>query len=282
MKFTLSNTIAALFLVLGIFLSAGTPVHAQTPIKSGQTLTLPNQLYYAGLTFAEPLTYETNKQVIFKQETLTFSIPHKIAITPAKSNNETLVILPTTAPTTLSVLPSQAPPSAFKTDEDEEPTPTPIKSGQSPAKSEAQKTVAGVSTTPTAAPTAATAVVSTNTSTGGGLDAEKLFNMSNAYRQARGLAPFQKDERSCSLAASRAPEVNAEVAGGHMHSGLKARALPYWNTENIITMRTEEEAFNWWVNDKIHHDAIVGNYTYSCVACAGNACAQEFTNFQPK
>lgn len=116
----------------------------------------------------------------------------------------------------------------------------------------------------------------------GGLDAEKLFSMSNEYRAARGLPPFQKDERSCSLAASRAPEVAGEVASGALHSGLHARNLPYWNTENIISMRSEEEAFNWWINDKIHHDAIVGNFTYSCVACSGGNCAQEFTNYQPK
>lgn len=116
----------------------------------------------------------------------------------------------------------------------------------------------------------------------GGLDAEKLFSMSNEYRAARGLPPFQKDERSCSLAASRAPEVAGEVASGALHSGLHARNLPYWNTENIISMRSEEEAFNWWINDKIHHDAIVGNFTYSCVACSGGNCAQEFTNYQAK
>jgi uncharacterized protein YkwD len=116
----------------------------------------------------------------------------------------------------------------------------------------------------------------------GGLGAEKLFSMSNDYRAARGLPAFQKDERSCSLAASRAPEVAGEVASGALHSGLHARALPYWNTENIISMRSEEEAFNWWINDKIHHDAIVGNFTYSCVACSGGNCAQEFTNYQAK
>jgi uncharacterized protein YkwD len=106
--------------------------------------------------------------------------------------------------------------------------------------------------------------------------------MSNEYRAARGLPPFQKDERTCSLAASRAPEVAGEVASGARHAGLAARALPYWNTENIISMNSEEAAFNWWINDKIHHDAIVGNFTYSCVACVGGNCAQEFTNYQPK
>ncbi|MBI1862665.1 hypothetical protein HYS00_00940 [Candidatus Microgenomates bacterium] len=116
----------------------------------------------------------------------------------------------------------------------------------------------------------------------GGLNADKLFDMSNAHRQSIGLPAFQKDDRSCQLAASRAPEINGEVASGTMHSGLRARNLPYWNSENIITMGSEEGAFNWWIHDQIHKEAIEGNYTYSCVACSGNACAQEFTNFQAK
>jgi uncharacterized protein YkwD len=133
---------------------------------------------------------------------------------------------------------------------------------------------------PTLAPTTpATAPIQLSN---GGLNADTLFDMSNSYRASQGLPAFQKDDRVCALAASRAPEVGAEIAEGHMHSGLRARNLPYRNSENIISYRTEEGAFNWWVNDKIHHDQLVGNYTYSCVACSGHACAQEFTNFQPK
>lgn len=154
-------------------------------------------------------------------------------------------------------------------------TPTPTtkpKSTASPTPTNATE----VSVTPTIKPEVS------SLSTVGGLDADKLFTMSNDYRKARGLAPFQKDDKTCALAASRAPEVSGEVAAGTLHSGLKARSLDYWNTENIIAMSTEESAFNWWINDKIHHDAIVGNFKYSCVACHGNSCAQEFTNYQPK
>lgn len=116
----------------------------------------------------------------------------------------------------------------------------------------------------------------------GGLNADVLFDMSNKYRADQGLAAFTKDDRACALAASRAPEIGEEIANGHMHSGLRARNLPYWNSENIISMRSEAAAFNWWINDKIHHDQIVGDYKYSCVACDGNNCAQEFTNFVNK
>jgi uncharacterized protein YkwD len=150
-------------------------------------------------------------------------------------------------------------------------TPTPTKSS-TPTPTETPKD--SPITPPPAAPQ--------STANPGGLDSEKLFSMSNDYRAARGLPALQKDERSCSLAASRAPEIAGEVASGALHAGLASRALPYWNTENIISMSSEEEAFNWWVNDPIHHQAIVGNFTYSCVACVGNNCAQEFTNYQAK
>lgn len=141
--------------------------------------------------------------------------------------------------------------------------------------------------TPTTIPTGAQANVTAQATTtvqlsNGGLNADVLFEMSNSYRQSQGLAPFQKDARACELAAARAPEIAAEIANGNMHAGMYGRGLPYWNTENIISMGSEAAAFNWWINDGIHHAAIVGNYTYSCVACQGNNCAQEFTNFQPK
>ncbi len=159
-------------------------------------------------------------------------------------------------------------------------TPQPTKKVSEP-KTEATPTK---TPTPTQTPSPTSTQQTTNQTmkNTGGLDPEKLFAMSNAYRKERGLPEFQKDDKTCSLAASRAPEISAEIASGDMHSGLRARNLDYWNTENIISMRTEESAFNWWVNDKIHHDAIVGNFTYSCVACSGNSCAQEFTNYQPK
>lgn len=138
-------------------------------------------------------------------------------------------------------------------------------------------------TTPTPQQTTSVAsVTATIQVTGGGLNAETLFTMSNTHRISKGLPPFQKDARACELATARAPEIGAEIANGNMHAGMYGRNLPYWNTENIISMGSEESAFNWWINDGIHREAIEGNYTYSCVACTGNNCAQEFTNFQSK
>lgn len=135
------------------------------------------------------------------------------------------------------------------------------------------------SPTPKSTPTT---ITYSGTTPPGSLDADKIFSLVNNYRTSINLPAFQKDDRSCSLAASRAPEINHEIAISHMHIGLKNRNLNYWNTENIISMNSEQAAFNWWMNDKIHHDAIVGNYKYSCVACYKNACAEEFTNFESK
>ncbi|HRN96109.1 MAG TPA: CAP domain-containing protein [Candidatus Levybacteria bacterium] len=187
----------------------------------------------------------------------------------------------------LPILSSDVGETLPKKEVSEKKSPTKSPDTTTPTSKESQKTTPTPSaspspepetTTPTQQPVQAVGQM-TNT---GGLDPEKLFSMSNEYRKSKGLPEFKKDEKTCALAQSRAPEVAAEVTSGDMHKGLRDRNLDYWNTENIISMRTEESAFNWWVNDKIHHDAIVGNFTYSCVACSGNSCAQEFTNYQPK
>jgi len=134
---------------------------------------------------------------------------------------------------------------------------------------------------PTPTPTTSSSPLTTS-SNPGGLNAYIIWSMVNAHRTGMGLPAFQQDPRSCSLAQARAPEILGEIESGHMHAGMYGRNLPYWNTENIITMNSEAGAVNWWLGDDIHRRQIEGNFTYSCVACSGHACAQEFTNFQPK
>ena len=95
--------------------------------------------------------------------------------------------------------------------------------------------------------------------------------------------PFEKDERICSVAASRGPELYNEIMVTHtMHAGFYARNLPYWATENVIYMRTEQEAFAWWMGSPIHRASILGEYTYACGVCVGHACNMIFTNFTAK
>ncbi len=219
-------------------------------------------------TTTEPITplakTKDTPQVLAAQTTAAIdptSVPEKLA-NPTPTIYVSALAEPKTLP---SITPTQAPTNAKKSAV----TPTPLPTDKDLP-------------TPTKAPLTPPAAAPQSTANPGGLDAEKLFSMANDYRAARGLPALQKNDQVCSLAASRAPEVAGEVASGNLHAGLNSRALSYWNTENIISMSTEESAFNWWVNDPIHHAAIVGNFTYSCVSCVGNNCAQEFTNFQPK
>lgn len=246
-------------LVIGVLCLLPQSTHAQT-------LTITQPFKHEGLTFSSPLSFDHPTQLI-KPVTLEFGILDKIAIQPENTNSDNMEIIVTPTPTVTSL------PRFIQTAiADEKSTPT-----LSPDPTRTPTPL------PTAIPTPSPqATIVTSPSNPGGLNADILFQMVNTYRANKGLPAFQKDEKTCSLASSRAPEISEEIANNRMHSGLRDRNLPYWNTENIISMRNETEAFNWWINDQIHKDAIESNNTFSCTACFGNSCAQEFTNYQPK
>lgn len=116
----------------------------------------------------------------------------------------------------------------------------------------------------------------------GSLDAEILFSLVNQTRAASGLPAFQKHPDVCSVAYSRAPELDNEIYGNsYMHAGFQARNLPFRATENMISQQTEQEALNWWMNSPIHRSAIMGGTTYACTACQGKSCAMIFSNLEP-
>lgn len=132
--------------------------------------------------------------------------------------------------------------------------------------------------TPPSTPTSTPAPVSSNS-----LNADTMFSLINAHRQSMGLPAFEKEEKLCQLAASRAPELYDEIfVTGKVHAGFDARNLPYWITENMVSRPTEQEGFNWWLSSSLHRRAIEGNFKYSCGACSGNSCAQLFTSYDPK
>lgn len=115
------------------------------------------------------------------------------------------------------------------------------------------------------------------------LNSEILFALINNHRQSIGKTPFEKDERLCSLARERGPELYDEIFVTHnVHAGLERRNLPYWITENMAHYPTEEQVFNWWMGSTIHRRAIEGDYKYSCGECYGKSCAQLFTSFIAK
>lgn len=126
--------------------------------------------------------------------------------------------------------------------------------------------------TPTAAPV---------TDTTSGLNADLIFDMVNAERAKAGLPAFAKDTAVCAIAAARGPELAGEVATGNLHAGLYNKNRGFYVTENMIYGNSEAFALNWWLNSPIHRSQIFGNFTYSCVVCVGNACAQIFTNYSP-
>lgn len=119
------------------------------------------------------------------------------------------------------------------------------------------------------------------TNSGSGLNADLLFDMVNQHRTQKGLPTFTKSPDLCSVAQSRAPELNHEInGGGGMHAGMRKRqaSLSYRVNENIISNRNESSALKWWLNSSVHRKAIEGNYTHSCTACSGNQCTQLFAN----
>lgn len=117
----------------------------------------------------------------------------------------------------------------------------------------------------------------------GGLSADVLFALVNQTRTQAGLPPFQKQPDVCAIAESRKPEIENEIYGtSYIHAGFRAKQLPFWANENMISQQTEQEALNWWLNSPVHRSAILGNDTYACTVCSGKTCAMIFSNLEPK
>lgn len=258
---------------LAVFIIAAGTFLSSASFAQANTFTVPQTYHYAGLTFSGPLTYskplpipQTTAIQFTSQDTL--NINKDDTLKPLEAIVLTPTITESAAPTEDIDQPTPtifAQPTSDPTSQSQSISPTPIPTTE---------TTATPPTTPSYTP-----VPQANT---GGLNADDIFSMVNSYRASQGLPAFQQDAKTCSLAQERAPEVSGEIAAGDMHAGLKAMDLGYWNTENIISMNSDQAAFNWWINDPIHHAAIVSSNTYSCVACSGNSCAEEFTSYVAK
>lgn len=118
---------------------------------------------------------------------------------------------------------------------------------------------------------------------GANFNSDIILNLINDFRVKSSLPSFQKDPQLCTIAASRIPEMPREIANGSLHSGLYARNLPYWVTENMkYGGNNEYDTVNWWLNSPIHRAAILGKSKYACGACTGNICNMLFTSYIPK
>src|SRR6266568_1163657 len=255
--------LASLFIAASVFFFGAN-------VAQANTFTPPKQYNYPGLTFSAPLTF--THPLPEPTALISFTTHAKLMISKdnKKKPLEAIVLTPTLAemPTADDSIPQTTPTIDIQAAQTELETQEPT-------------------STPTPQPTTPVTTIPTNYSPApqanpGGLNASDIFGMVNSYRASLGLPAFQEDTKTCSLAQQRAPQVAGEVASSTMHAGLKALNLPYWNTENIISMNSDQGAFNWWINDPIHHDAIVSHATYSCVACSGNSCAEEFTSYVAK
>ncbi len=260
---------------LAIFIVAAGAFLSVASFAQANTFNFPQSYHYAGLTFADPLIYTHTLPIPQPTTAIAFSSQHKLLLNKndIKKPLESIVLTPTVAEAeiTASVDRAQPTPTLYL-----QPT-----TAQLVANQQAVTTPTPQPTqTPTVTPPPSYSPVSQ--SNAGGLNADDLFSMVNTYRASQGLPAFQQDAKTCSLAQQRAPIVGGEIAMGNMHAGLAAMNLPYWNTENIISMNSDAAAFNWWINDPIHHAAIVSSATYSCVACSGNSCAEEFTSYVAK
>lgn len=254
------------FVVAGTFLSTAA-------LANANTFSFPQQYHYTGLTFSNPLTY-TKPLPNTQSTTIAFHSEDTLQINKDDTMKplESIVITPAATDTTdQTTTPDQPTPTIYV-----QPSGEVLAAHVGPI-SPTTATTAQLSNTPTTP--SYTPVPQSNA---GGLNASDLFSMVNAYRASQGLPAFQQDAKTCSLAQERAPVVAGEIAAGDMHAGLKAMDIPYWNTENIISMNSDQAAFSWWLGDPIHHAAIVSSATYSCVACSGNSCAEEFTSYAAK
>ncbi len=142
---------------------------------------------------------------------------------------------------------------------------------------ETQTPTIPITSSPISTPTPTTTPPSAN------LDANKIFDMVNAYRVQNGLAPFEKaNEEIQTLAQVRSTELIHEAQTGGIHSGLYNRNLPYWIWENAKYGSDEDGTVAWWQGSSLHRHSMLGNYKYTAVACTGNYCVQLFTSLIAK
>lgn len=174
-----------------------------------------------------------------------------------------------------SVLASAKPVEESEKEEIPEPSKKP-ESSKEPVKTEEKKENKSPAPSVSAAPSSSPAAALT------GSNADILFQMTNDHRAKIGKPAFEKEERLCKIAETRAPMVNQELKSGTLHKGFKEMNLPYWATENLAAYQTMKENFQFLVTDYIHRVAIESDHKYSCTACVGTSCSQIFSSFVSK
>lgn len=115
------------------------------------------------------------------------------------------------------------------------------------------------------------------------LNAKFLTLLINEWRIGQKLKPYVTDDRLCSLSNDRV----LKDERFDNHKGQKGRVYdPYYAipkgvtiSENIGISTSEYLLLQSWLASPTHAEALRHDYKYSCVACSGDYCVQEFSNF---
>ncbi len=165
------------------------------------------------------------------------------------------------------------------------PTPTPTKKPTYTVElpQPAQVYASDIEVQPSPQPAETPTITPIPTATPTNLDANKIFDMVNAYRAQNGLGPFEKaSDEIQQLAQVRSTELINEGKIGAIHAGLYNRHFSYWIWENAKYGSDEAGTVAWWISSPLHRRSILGDSKYTAVACTGNYCVQLFTSLIPK
>ncbi len=157
----------------------------------------------------------------------------------------------------LSTIPTSSP-----IDQDQTPTPSDMHISATPDPTTPSPTVSPSPTPETPIPTLA--------NDSHPLESGVLFRRVNAYRESQGREHFIESQRLCFEAEKRTQEIQEEM--NHDIFFERFADDPYPHAEVIVQARTEVEALNIWLDDKVHRDIIVGDYNYACFRCDGDKC----------
>lgn len=122
------------------------------------------------------------------------------------------------------------------------------------------------------------------------VNANTLLVMVNKERAKYGVAPLVVDERLNRSAQLKADDMVKYNYFGHEKDGFSgykyvfktAPGVCAYASENIVTnskgkVPTNEEAIDWWIHSKAHHDAMINrNYTLTGFGINGNKVVQHF------
>jgi len=176
----------ARFTLSAILLVAGIISISLTSRTYAQTLILARPFQHAGLIFSSPLSFE-HPPALIKPITLEFGTIDEIDVQPTTQQQVAVetIVTPTPSPDSLTDTHPDYTTGLVTPTPTLLPTSTPLPQTSPPE-------------TPTTTPQQH---VVTSPANPGGLNADVLFGMVNTYRATKGLPAFQKDDKSCSLAA---------------------------------------------------------------------------------